>query len=131
VEEVMPIAHSREVVARSGLPDEARVVVGHERRLADPEPLAAMLQEMLRPGDVLAVWRLDRLGRSLKQLIQVMGGLEDQGIGFHSVTVSIDTTTPGGKLVFHIFGAVAAGVPSTTLAIFEMPCVSTLARSRW
>ena len=65
------------------------------------------VQEMLRHGDVLAVWRLDRLGRSLKHLIEVMGGLEDQGIGFHSVTESIDTTTPGGKLVFHIFGALA------------------------
>jgi DNA invertase Pin-like site-specific DNA recombinase len=65
------------------------------------------VQEMLVQGDVLAVWRLDRLGRSLKHLIEVMGGLEDQGIGFHSVTESIDTTTPGGKLVFHIFGALA------------------------
>src|ERR1700722_17742155 len=65
------------------------------------------VQEMLRQGDVLAVWRLDRLGRSLKHLIEVMGGLEDQGIGFHSVTESIDKTTPGGKLVFHIFGALA------------------------
>jgi hypothetical protein len=57
------------------------------------------VQEMLRQGDVLAVWRLDRLGGSLKHLIEVMGGLEDQGIGFHSVTDSIETTTPGGKLV--------------------------------
>jgi DNA invertase Pin-like site-specific DNA recombinase len=65
------------------------------------------VQEKLRQGDVLAVWRLDRLGRSLKHLIEVMGGLEDQGIGFHSVTESIDTTTPGGKLVFQIFGALA------------------------
>ena len=65
------------------------------------------VQEMLRQGDVLAVWRLDRLARSLKHLIEVTGGLEDQGIGFHSVTESIDTTTPGGKLVFHVFGALA------------------------
>ena len=65
------------------------------------------VREMLRPGDVLAVWRLDRLGRSLKHLIDLMAELEDQGIGFQSVTESIDTTTPGGKLVFHIFGALA------------------------
>jgi DNA invertase Pin-like site-specific DNA recombinase len=58
------------------------------------------VQEMLRRGDVLAVWRLDRLGRSLKHLIEVMGGQEDQGIGFHSVTESIDTTTPGGSWYF-------------------------------
>jgi DNA invertase Pin-like site-specific DNA recombinase len=63
--------------------------------------------EMLRPGDVLAVWRLDRLGRSLKHLIEMMADLEGQGVGFQSVTESIDTTTPGGRLVFHIFGALA------------------------
>ena len=65
------------------------------------------VREMLRPGDVLAVWRLDRLGRSLKHLIELMAELEGQGIGFQSVTEAIDTTTPGGKLVFHIFGALA------------------------
>ena len=59
---------------------------------------------MLRRGDLLAVWRLDRLGRSPKHLIEMMGGPEDQGIGFHSVTEGIDTTTPGGKVVFHNFG---------------------------
>ena len=63
--------------------------------------------EMLRRGDTLAVWRLDRLGRSLKHLIELMGELEGQGIGFQSVTEAIDTTTPGGKLVFHIFAALA------------------------
>jgi DNA invertase Pin-like site-specific DNA recombinase len=65
------------------------------------------VREMLRPGDVLTVWRLDRLGRSLKHLIEVMAELEGHGIGFQSVTESIDTTTPGGRLVFHIFGALA------------------------
>ncbi len=62
---------------------------------------------MLREGDVLAVWRLDRLGRTLKHLIELMGELEGQGIGFQSTTEAIDTTTPGGKLVFHIFAALA------------------------
>jgi Resolvase, N terminal domain len=61
------------------------------------------VHDTLRPGDVLAVWRLDRLGRSLKHLIELMGELEGQGIGFQSVTESFDTTTPGGRLVFHIF----------------------------
>jgi DNA invertase Pin-like site-specific DNA recombinase len=63
--------------------------------------------EMLRPGDVLAVWRLDRLGRTLKHLIELMGELEGQGVGFQSTTEAIDTTTPGGRLVFHIFAALA------------------------
>jgi DNA invertase Pin-like site-specific DNA recombinase len=56
---------------------------------------------------VLAVRRLDRLGRSLKHLIELMAELEGQGIGFQSVTEAIDTTTPGGKLVSHIFAVLA------------------------
>lgn len=65
------------------------------------------VRELLRQGDVLVVWRLDRLGRSLRHLIELMNELEGQGIGFQSITEAIDTTTPGGKLVFHIFGALA------------------------
>ncbi len=65
------------------------------------------VHDALRSGDVLAVWRLDRLGRSLKHLIELVAELESERIGFQSVTESIDTTTPGGKLVFHIFGALA------------------------
>jgi len=61
----------------------------------------------LRRGDVLVVWKLDRLGRSLKQLIEVAQDLEKRGIGLRSLLEQIDTTTPGGKLVFHMFGALA------------------------
>jgi DNA invertase Pin-like site-specific DNA recombinase len=61
----------------------------------------------LRKGDTLVVWRLDRLGRSLKHLIEVVAALAERGIGFRSLTEQIDTTTPGGKLVFHVFGALA------------------------
>ena len=61
--------------------------------------------EFLRDGDVLAVWRLDRLGRSLPHLIEVIAGLEARGVGFRSLTESIDTTTSGGRLIFHVFGA--------------------------
>jgi DNA invertase Pin-like site-specific DNA recombinase len=61
----------------------------------------------VRKGDTLAVWRLDRLGRSLPHLITTMTGLEERGIGFKSLTENIDTTTSGGKLIFHIFGALA------------------------
>jgi DNA invertase Pin-like site-specific DNA recombinase len=60
-----------------------------------------------RKGDTLVVWRLDRLGRSLPHLITTMTGLEGRGIGFKSLTENIDTTTSGGKLIFHIFGALA------------------------
>jgi DNA invertase Pin-like site-specific DNA recombinase len=61
----------------------------------------------LREGDTLVVWRLDRLGRSLPHLIETIKGLESRGVGFKSITEAIDTTTSGGKLVFHIFGALA------------------------
>src|SRR3954451_14779416 len=67
----------------------------------------AQALDLVRQGDVLAVWRLDRLGRTLKHLIELMGDLERQGIGFQSVTEAIDTTTANGKLFFHIFGALA------------------------
>jgi DNA invertase Pin-like site-specific DNA recombinase len=64
--------------------------------------------DYLRDGeDCLVVWRLDRLGRSLKNLIEMMNRLEERGIGFQSLQESIDTTTSGGKLIFHIFGALA------------------------
>jgi DNA invertase Pin-like site-specific DNA recombinase len=61
----------------------------------------------VRPGDTLVVWRLDRLGRSLQHLIQTITDLHTRGIGFRSLTEQIDTTTSGGKLIFHIFGALA------------------------
>jgi DNA invertase Pin-like site-specific DNA recombinase len=61
----------------------------------------------VRNGDTLVVWRLDRLGRSLPHLITTMTDLEGRGIGFKSLTENIDTTTSGGKLIFHIFGALA------------------------
>ena len=61
----------------------------------------------VRAGDTLVVWRLDRLGRSLKDLIEKLTDLHNRNIGFKSLTENIDTTTPGGKLIFHMFGALA------------------------
>jgi DNA invertase Pin-like site-specific DNA recombinase len=61
----------------------------------------------VREGDTLVVWRLDRLGRSLKDLIERLTELGTRNIGFKSLTENIDTTTSGGKLIFHIFGALA------------------------
>jgi len=70
-----------------------------------PELIAAL--DYVRDGDTLVVWKLDRLARSMKQLIETVEGLEEKGIGFRSLTEAIDTTTAGGKLVFHVFGALA------------------------
>ncbi|MDN5626057.1 MAG: recombinase family protein [Acinetobacter sp.] len=61
----------------------------------------------LRKGDVLIVWKLDRLARSLKDLVEIITELNDREIGFRSLTEAIDTTSATGKLVFHIFGALA------------------------
>jgi len=68
------------------------------------------LEELLafvRSGDTVVVWKLDRLGRSLKDLIETLNLLKDRGVDFLSVTEKIDTTTPGGKLIFHLMGALA------------------------
>jgi DNA invertase Pin-like site-specific DNA recombinase len=70
-----------------------------------PELKAAL--DYMRDGDTLVVWKLDRLARSMKQLIETVEGLEEVGVGFRSLTEAIDTTTAGGKLVFHVFGALA------------------------
>lgn len=61
----------------------------------------------VRRGDTLVVWKLDRLGRSLPHLIETITGLQERGIGFKSLTEQIDTTTSGGKLIFHVFAALA------------------------
>jgi DNA invertase Pin-like site-specific DNA recombinase len=61
----------------------------------------------MRAGDILVVWKLDRMGRSLRYLIDTVSQLQEQGKEFQSLTERIDTTTPGGKLIFHIFGALA------------------------
>src|SRR4051794_18036849 len=61
----------------------------------------------LRPDDTLVVWRLDRLGRSLEHLIETIKQLQERSVGFRSLQEQLDTTTSGGKLVFHVFGALA------------------------
>lgn len=73
----------------------------------DDRPELAALLDYARRGDVLMVWRLDRLGRSLPHLLTIAGDLQDRGIELRSLTEAIDTTTAGGRLIFHVFGAVA------------------------
>ena len=70
-------------------------------------PGLTKVKEQLRKGDTLVVWRLDRLGRSLKDLIDWMNYLDTEGVALKSVQESIDTSTATGKLVFHVFGALA------------------------
>ena len=75
-------------------------------KFRDRPELTACLRT-LRKGDHLVVWKLDRLARSLKDLVEMIHDLEQRGVGFRSLTEAIDTTSTGGRLVFHIFGALA------------------------
>jgi DNA invertase Pin-like site-specific DNA recombinase len=70
-------------------------------------PTLAQVLDQLRPGDTLVVWKLDRLGRSLRHLVDTVTSLADRSVGLRSLQEAIDTTTPGGKLVFHVFAALA------------------------
>ena len=85
----------------------ARVFVDHASGAKASRPELDRLLDHLRPGDVLTVWRLDRLGRSMKHLVDLVDDLAARGVGFRSLTENIDTTTAGGTLVFGIFAALA------------------------
>ena len=70
-------------------------------------PGLALALEVARAGDTLIVWRLDRLGRSLKDLIALAEGLDKRGVGLKSLKEALDTTSSGGRLIFHMFAALA------------------------
>ena len=73
----------------------------------ESRPELNKLLDQLRPGDTLVVWRLDRLGRSIRHLIDQMADLQDRGVAFRSLQENIDTSSSGGKLIFHIFASLA------------------------
>lgn len=79
----------------------------HASGTIDDRPELTRVLERLQPGNTLVVWKLDRLGRSMRHLVDTVTALQARDIGFRSLQESIDTTTPGGKLVFHIFAALA------------------------
>lgn len=84
-----------------------KVFVDRASGKLEHRPALDTMLEQLRPGDSVTVWRLDRLGRSLRHLIDVVAELEGKSVTFRSLTEAIDTSTPGGKLTFHLFGALA------------------------
>jgi DNA invertase Pin-like site-specific DNA recombinase len=94
----------RDALAGAGC---ARVFVDTASGAIQTRPELERCLDHLRPGDTLVVWRLDRLGRSLRHLIDSIAALDQRGIGFRSLTENVDTTSPGGRLVFHLFGALA------------------------
>lgn len=73
----------------------------------DDRPQLNRLLDQLRPGDTLVVWKLDRLGRNLRHLIQTISSLEERQVAFRSITEGIDTSSPAGRLMFHLIGAIA------------------------
>lgn len=84
-----------------------QVFVEHASGVRTDRPELAEVLDRLRSGDTLVVWRLDRLARSLRELIDIVTALEGRGVGLRSLCEQLDTTSPGGKLVFHLFGALA------------------------
>lgn len=82
-----------------------RLFEDHASGARTDRPGLAQALAYVREGDVLVVWKLDRLGHSLPHLLETVTALERRGVGFRSLTEAIDTTTPGGRLVFHLFGA--------------------------
>jgi DNA invertase Pin-like site-specific DNA recombinase len=84
-----------------------KVFTDHASGSKASRPELDRMLDQLRAGDVIVVWRLDRLGRSLKNLIELVEGLADRGVGFRSLSESIDTTTANGRLFFSIMGALA------------------------
>ena len=84
-----------------------KVIVDQVSGTVAARPGLEKVKELLRAGDTLMVWRLDRLGRSLRDLIDWVGYLDEQGVGLQSLQEAIDTGTPTGKLTFHLFGALA------------------------
>ena len=99
---------------KSNLQEDALKANGCEQIIIDKvsgtvseRPGLIRIKDILRSGDTLVVWRLDRLGRSLKDLIDWINYLDANGISFRSLNDAVDTRTPSGKLIFHIFGAIA------------------------
>jgi hypothetical protein len=98
------LALQRDALAAAGCP---RIFSDTASGALDERPELTRVLDHLREGDTLVVWRLDRLGRSLRHLVDTISGLAERGVGFRSLQESIDTTTPGGRLVFHVFAALA------------------------
>jgi DNA invertase Pin-like site-specific DNA recombinase len=87
--------------------DERHLFEDKASGVRDDRPGLAKALEFVRAGDCLVVWKLDRLGRSLSHLLSIVTGLREKGVGFRSLTEQMDSTTPHGELLFHLFGALA------------------------
>lgn len=84
-----------------------RLFTDHASGAKAHRPELDRLLDVIRDGDTLVVWKLDRLGRSVQNLVDLMTLLQSRGVGFRSLTENMDTTTPGGVLIFNVFAAMA------------------------
>ena len=96
----------RDALLAAGV-DARHLFEDHASGTRDDRPGLSKALEFLRPGDVLVVWKLDRLGRSLPHLLSIVTTLKDRQVAFRSLTEGMDTTTASGELLFHVFGALA------------------------
>jgi DNA invertase Pin-like site-specific DNA recombinase len=96
----------RDALLSAGV-DERNLFEDRSSGSRDNRPGLKACLEYVRPGDALVVWKLDRLGRSLPHLIQIVTGLRKRQVGFKCITEAIDTTTAMGEFQFHVFGALA------------------------
>lgn len=99
-------ALQRDALLAAGV-DERQLFEDKASGARDDRPGLGKALEFVRAGDCLVVWKLDRLGRSLSHLLTIVTGLREKDVGFRSLTEQMDTTTPHGELLFHLFGALA------------------------
>lgn len=96
----------RDALMAAGV-DSRHLFEDHASGAKDDRPGLSEALAFVRPGDVLVVWKLDRLGRSLSHLLSIVNSLKDKQVAFRSLTEGMDTTTASGELLFHVFGALA------------------------
>lgn len=96
----------KDALLKAGV-DPRHIFEDHKSAMIDDRKGLLKALESMHSGDCLVVWKLDRLGRSLPHLLDIIKTLKDRGIGFKSLTENMDTTTPQGELFFHIFGALS------------------------
>ena len=96
----------RDALLTAGV-DERHLFEDHASGAKDDRPGLISALAFVRPGDVLVVWKLDRLGRSLSHLLTIINSLRVRNVAFRSLTEGMDTTTASGELLFHVFGALA------------------------
>lgn len=96
----------RDALISAGI-DERHIFEDKASGAKDDRAGLAQALDYVKSGDTLVVWKLDRLGRSLQHLIEIVNQLKSKGVGFKSLTEGMDTSVPSGELLFHVFGALA------------------------